>query len=90
VCWLPNDEPAQHEPEHDHGLAVTLGGVALGFVAALGAVQLVKSLLFGITAHDPVTLVAAPASLIVITVVACLLPAARAARVDPMLALRAE
>ena len=56
MCWLPNDEPAQHEPEHDHGLAVTLGGVALGFVAALGAVQFVKSLLFGITTHDPVTL----------------------------------
>jgi len=72
------------------GLAVTLGGVALGFVAALGAVRLVKSLLFGITTHDPVTLLVAPTSLIVITVVACLLPAARAARVDPMLALRAE
>jgi ABC-type antimicrobial peptide transport system permease subunit len=72
------------------GLTVTLGGVVLGLAAALGTVQLVKSRLFGITPHDPVTLVAAPASLIVITVVACLLPAARAARVDPMLALRAE
>jgi ABC-type antimicrobial peptide transport system permease subunit len=72
------------------GLAVTLGGVVVGFVAALGTSQLVKSILFGITPHDPVTLLAAPTSLIVITVVACFLPAARAARVDPMLALRAE
>jgi predicted permease len=72
------------------GLTVTLGGAVLGLAAALGTVQLVKSQLFGITPHDPVTLLAAPSSLIVITILACLLPAARAARVDPMLALRAE
>jgi putative ABC transport system permease protein len=72
------------------GLAVTLGGVVVGFAAALGTSVLVKSLLFGISHHDPVTLLAAPTSLIVITIAACLLPAARAARVDPMLALRAE
>jgi len=72
------------------GLMVTLAGVAAGFAAALATVQLVKSLLFGITAYDPVTLAAAPTSLIVIAVVACLVPAARAARVDPMLALRSE
>jgi len=69
---------------------VTLAGVVVGFTAAPATAQLVKSLLFGITPHDPVTLVAAPSSLIVITILACLLPAARAARVDPMLALRAE
>jgi predicted permease len=72
------------------GVAVTLGGVAVGFLAALGTSVLVKSLLFGITNHDPLTLFAAPTSLIVITIVACLPPAARAARVDPMLALRSE
>jgi ABC-type antimicrobial peptide transport system permease subunit len=72
------------------GLAVTLAGVVVGLAGALGSVQLVKSLLFGITAHDPVTFVAAPASLIAVTVIACLRPAARAARVDPMLALRDE
>jgi len=72
------------------GLAVTLGGVVVGFAAALGTSVLVKSLLFGISNHDPVTLLAAPTSLIVITIAACLLPAARAARVDPILALRAE
>jgi ABC-type antimicrobial peptide transport system permease subunit len=72
------------------GLAVTVGGIAVGFLAALGTSVLVKSLLFGITNHDPLTLFAAPTSLIVITVLACLRPAARAARVDPTLALRAE
>jgi putative ABC transport system permease protein len=72
------------------GLMVTLVGVAAGFAAALATVQLVKSLLFGITVYDPATLLAAPTSLIVIAVIACLFPAARAARVDPALALRAE
>jgi ABC-type antimicrobial peptide transport system permease subunit len=72
------------------GLAITLTGVALGFALALASVQLVKSLVFGVTPHDPVTLVAAPVSLLVIAIVACLWPAARAARVDPMIALRAE
>jgi predicted permease len=72
------------------GLAVTLTGVAAGFAAALATVQLVRSLLFGVTPHDPLTLVAAPASLVAVAMVACLLPAARAARVDPMIALRTE
>jgi predicted permease len=71
-------------------VAVALGGVAIGFVAALATVQLVKSLLFGVTPHDPVTLFVAPASLIAIAIAASMLPAARAARVDPMVALRAE
>ena len=57
---------------------------------ALGSVQLVKSLLFGITPRDPLTFVTALSSLIVITILASLLRAARGARVDPMLALRAE
>jgi ABC-type antimicrobial peptide transport system permease subunit len=72
------------------GLAVTLTGLAVGSVLALVSVQLVKSLLVGITPHDPLTLVAAPVSLLVIALVACLFPAARAARVDPMIVLRAE
>jgi ABC-type antimicrobial peptide transport system permease subunit len=69
---------------------VTLIGVAAGLAVAMAAVQLVQSLLFGVDPHDPLTLLAAPAWLIVVAVAACLLPAARAARVDPMIALRAE
>jgi hypothetical protein len=65
------------------GLTVTLGGVGIGFFAALATSVLVKSLLFGISNRDRVTLFVAPTSLIVITVAACLFPAARASRVDP-------
>jgi ABC-type antimicrobial peptide transport system permease subunit len=72
------------------GLAVSLGGVAVGLAAALAATELVKSLLFGVTPRDPVTLVAAPALLVAITILASVVPALRAARVDPMIALRAE
>jgi ABC-type antimicrobial peptide transport system permease subunit len=71
-------------------LAVSLGGVGVGVGAAMVATQLVKSLLFGVTPRDPLTLVAAPALLIAIAVLASVVPARRAARVDPMVALRAE
>jgi ABC-type antimicrobial peptide transport system permease subunit len=60
------------------------------FFGALAAVRLVKSLLFGVTPHDPLTLVAAPLSLVAIAIIACALPARRAARVDPIVALRAD
>jgi putative ABC transport system permease protein len=73
-----------------HGLAVTAAGVLVGFLAALAAVQSVKALLFGVAPYDPITLFAAPAALVLVALVACALPAARAARVDPMIALRAE
>jgi predicted permease len=72
------------------GVSVTLAGAAAGFAAALAAVQLVKALLFGVTPHDPLTLAAAPLSLLLIAVIACAVPAFRASRVDPMIALRAE
>ena len=62
----------------------------VGFAVALVAVQLVKSLLFGITPYDPVTSLIAPLSLVVVATIACLFPALRAARVDPMIALRAD
>jgi putative ABC transport system permease protein len=72
------------------GLSVTLTGVGAGLSAALAGVQLVKSLLFGVTPHDPLTLAAAPLLLVGVAVIACAVPAAHAARVDPMDALRSE
>jgi putative ABC transport system permease protein len=72
------------------GLFVTLAGVAVGLAAALASVRLVKSLLFGVTVHDAITFVGGPLTLIAIAIIACLLPAARAARTDPMTILRAE
>jgi ABC-type antimicrobial peptide transport system permease subunit len=72
------------------GLAVSLGGVGIGLAVALATTQVVKSLLFGVTPRDPVTLLAAPALLVAITLLASAVPAIRAARVDPMIVLRAE
>jgi putative ABC transport system permease protein len=70
------------------GLAVV--GVAVGLVASLGLTRLIAGLLFGITATDPATLVSISALLVAVAVVASLVPARRATRVDPMIALRAE
>ena len=72
------------------GLTVTLAGLAVGVVAALAAVRVVETLLFGVTPQDPLTLAGAVASLIAIALLACFVPASRAARVDPVIALRGE
>ena len=65
-------------------------GVLLGGGAGLAIAQLLRTLLFGVTTYDPVTMITAPALLLMISIGACLEPASRAARVDPMLTLRAE
>jgi ABC-type antimicrobial peptide transport system permease subunit len=65
-------------------------GAALGLVAAAGLTRLMSSLLFGVTALDPVTYTAVSALLIVAGVLASYLPARRAIAVDPVQALRAE
>ena len=72
------------------GLSLSLRAVAVGLGAAFIATQLVKSLLFGVTPRDPLTLVAAPLLLVAVATVASFVPARRAASVDPMVALRAE
>jgi putative ABC transport system permease protein len=72
------------------GVRITAVGVLVGGGAALAVAQLLRSLLFGVTTYDPITLIAAPSLLLIIAIVACLVPASRAARVDPMLTLRAE
>jgi predicted permease len=69
---------------------ITAVGVLVGGIAALAAAQVLRTLLFGVTTYDPVTMIAAPALLLMTTLFACLGPAARAARVDPILTLRAE
>jgi putative ABC transport system permease protein len=72
------------------GLTLTLGGVVVGFVAAFALTRLLASMLFDVTTTDPVIFVVVPLVLIAVAVMATLLPARRAARVDPMIALRAE
>jgi predicted permease len=65
-------------------------GVVLGLVLALGTTRFVSSFVFGVTPTDPLTLALASALLGIVAIAAALLPAARAARVDPMKALREE
>jgi len=72
------------------GLALAGAGIAVGTLGALGLTRLLRSLLFGITPTDPATFVAAPAILLGVAVLACWIPARRAARIDPMLALRQD
>jgi ABC-type antimicrobial peptide transport system permease subunit len=65
-------------------------GVAAGIAIALAASRLASSLLYGIAPHDPVSYVAAAALLLLAAVAAGWIPALRAARVDPVTALRSE
>src|SRR5215471_2877638 len=72
------------------GLRLTLIGVAIGIPAALGLTRLMQSVLFGISATDPVTFAAISALVLLVALLACYLPARRATKVDPLEALRYE
>jgi ABC-type antimicrobial peptide transport system permease subunit len=65
-------------------------GIAIGLVAAIGVTRLMASLLFGVAPRDPLTFFAVPVLLMAIALLACYIPARRAMRVDPMVALRSE
>jgi predicted permease len=72
------------------GLRTVLIGVIIGLAGSLAVTRAIQSLLFGVTPSDPLTLAAVMLLLVVVALLACYIPARRAAKVDPMVALRYE
>ncbi len=72
------------------GIKVSLVGVAIGLVAALGLMRFMNKMIFGVGANDPITFVGFAVLLLVVALAACYVPARRATRVDPLVALRYE
>jgi putative ABC transport system permease protein len=72
------------------GMKLAFLGVALGLVASLALTRTMKSLLFGVSAADPLTFAALALLLITVALLACFIPARRAAKVDSVIALRSE
>ena len=72
------------------GITLTLFGVAIGVAGALGITRLISSMIFGVAPYDPLTFVAVAAILGAVALLACYIPARRAMRVDPLVALRHE
>jgi predicted permease len=73
-----------------HGARMAMIGVAIGVGAALGLTRLMANQLFGVSAHDPLTFAGVAILLIIVAVAACYIPARRAMRVDPIVAMRYE
>jgi putative ABC transport system permease protein len=72
------------------GMVPALFGLLFGLMGAVGAAQLIRSMLYGTRPLDPLVFAAVSGTLLLVAVAACLVPAWRASRLDPMQALRTE
>jgi ABC-type antimicrobial peptide transport system permease subunit len=73
-----------------YGLTLTAAGLAIGLVTAFAVTRWIGSLLYGVHAADPLTFIAVPIFILGVAIVACLVPASKAARIDPVEALRCQ
>jgi ABC-type antimicrobial peptide transport system permease subunit len=73
-----------------HGLRLTGAGLVLGIAVALGLTRVMSSLLFGVAPTDPITFIAVSLALATVALLATYLPARRASRIDPIVALRSD
>jgi ABC-type antimicrobial peptide transport system permease subunit len=74
----------------NHGMKMALGGVAIGLIAAFGLTRLMANMLYGVGATDPATFAVIALLLVAVAMAACLVPAWRATKADPLIALRHE
>ncbi len=74
----------------NHGMKMALGGVTLGLLAALGLTRLLTQMLYGVSPTDPATFTVIALLLLAVALAACFVPAWRATKVDPLVALRHE
>jgi ABC-type antimicrobial peptide transport system permease subunit len=72
------------------GVKLAGAGVLIGLLGSFGLTRLISSLLFGVSASDPLTFAIVAALLFAVALLACYIPARRAAKVDPLVALRYE
>jgi ABC-type antimicrobial peptide transport system permease subunit len=74
----------------NEGLLLVIAGIVIGLPVTLGATRMISSTLFGVNAADPLTITGATLLMLAVAACAAVLPAYRASRVDPMIALRCE